>query len=202
MTRIIAGSARGRRIAVPPGRGTRPTADRAREGLFSTLESLVGSLDQRRFLDLYAGSGAVGLEAISRGAAAAILVESNPTAAGLIRANAAAMNLLGVHVYVAQAEQLLRRAVAEAPFDVIFADPPYTLPNADLREVLADAHANGWLADEAVLAVERPTRGSQWSWPCGIRAERFRRYGEATLWYGRAAGPSAPEKLGSKPSEE
>ncbi|MGV9778586.1 RsmD family RNA methyltransferase, partial [Streptosporangium sp. NPDC003464] len=77
MSRVIAGSAGGRRLAVPPGRGTRPTSDRAREGIFSTVGSLLGALDGARVLDLYAGSGAVGLEALSRGAAHALLVESD-----------------------------------------------------------------------------------------------------------------------------
>ena len=85
--RIIAGTARGRRLAVPPGKGTRPTSDRAREGLFATLTSLRGTLAGAWVLDLYAGSGAIGLEALSRGAARAVLVESDPAAARVIRAN-------------------------------------------------------------------------------------------------------------------
>jgi 16S rRNA (guanine966-N2)-methyltransferase len=186
VTRIIAGSARGRRISVPAGRETRPTADRVREGLFSTLESLLGSFAKVRFLDLYAGSGAVGLEALSRGAARAVLVESNPATARLITANADALGLAEADVRLLHTERFVRRAPPGGPFDVVFADPPYALPDAHLRAVLVDAHVRGWFTDGAVVAVERPTRGSEWSWPEGVGGDRFRRYGEATLWYGRA----------------
>src|SRR5215471_6744632 len=95
MTRIIAGVARGRRLSVPPGTGTRPTSDRAREGLFATITALHGPLTQASVLDLYAGSGAVGLEALSRGAGRALFVESDPAAVRVIRANMTAVGLPG-----------------------------------------------------------------------------------------------------------
>ncbi|MFV2120379.1 RsmD family RNA methyltransferase, partial [Streptomyces sp. Act-28] len=91
MTRVIAGAAGGRRLAVPPGNGTRPTSDRAREGLFSTWQSFLGTLDGIRVADLYAGSGAVGLEALSRGAAHALLVEADARAARTVRENVRAL---------------------------------------------------------------------------------------------------------------
>ena len=176
MTRVVAGSARGRRLAVPPGEGTRPTSDRAREALFSSLAALVGAWAGRRVLDLYAGSGAVGLEALSRGAAHALLVESDPRAVRTITANVETLGLPG------------------PAYDVVFADPPYDLSDEDLRAVLVDLRPQ--VTDDAVAAVERSTRGGDWSWPAGWAGLRSRRYGEATLWYGRAAA------AGPEPSQE
>ncbi len=194
MTRIIAGAARGRRLAVPTGRGTRPTADRAREGLFSTLESLSGGLSGCRVLDLYAGSGAVGLDARSGGAAAALLVESDPAAARVAAANAATLGLPGAQVQAVRVERLVAARPADDPYDVAFLDPPYELEDDAVRGVLADALTYGWLAPGAVIAVERGTRGDPWTWPRGFVADRSRRYGEATLWYGHAdpSSPAAP----------
>jgi 16S rRNA (guanine966-N2)-methyltransferase len=191
VTRIIAGAARGRRLVVPAGRGTRPTADRAREGLFSTIESLTGTLHAARVLDLYAGSGAVGLEALSRGAAVALLVESDDAAVRAIRANIDTLALPGAEVRMGRVERLVAAAPAADPFDVAFLDPPYELEDAALRAVLGDALANGWLAPDAVVAVERVTRGGPWTWPAGYSPVRSRRYGEATLWYGHAGSSTA-----------
>ncbi|HEX7189931.1 MAG TPA: RsmD family RNA methyltransferase, partial [Actinomycetes bacterium] len=107
MTRVVAGAARGRRLAVPPGRGTRPTADRTREALFSTLESEIGSLAGRRVVDLYAGSGAVGIEALSRGAAHCLLVESDPRAVRTLRENVALVALAGAQVVPWRVERMV-----------------------------------------------------------------------------------------------
>ncbi len=193
MTRIIAGAARGRRLAVPAGRGTRPTADRAREGLFSTLESLTGTLRGARVLDLYAGSGAIGLEALSRGAGTALLVDSDDAAVRVIKANVDALALPGAEVRLGRAERVVAAAPATDPFDVAFLDPPYELDDDAVRAVLGDALANGWLAVGAVVAVERVTRGGPWTWPACYAPVRSRRYGEATLWYGHAGSfPAAP----------
>src|ERR1700736_2491448 len=112
MPRVIAGEAGGRRLAVPDGRGTRPTSDRAREGLFATIVSLTGSLDGARVLDLYAGSGAVGLEALSRGAEHVLLVESGPQAARVIRDNIEAIGLAGAEVVTDRVERVLARRPA------------------------------------------------------------------------------------------
>ena len=191
MPRVIAGAARGRRIAVPPGQVTRPTSDRAREALFSTLESLVIAWAGRRVLDLYAGSGAVGLEALSRGAAHALLVESDAKAARTISQNAETLGLAGAEVRHSRVERMAAAGLPGPAYDVVFADPPYDLDDASLATVLSDLRPA--LTDGAVVAVERSTRGGPWVWPAGFEALRSRRYGEATLWYGRATpGRPAP----------
>jgi 16S rRNA (guanine966-N2)-methyltransferase len=115
MTRVIAGLAGGRRLTVPRGRGTRPTGDRAREGLFGTVESMLGSLQSARVMDLYAGSGAVGLEALSRGAGCAVLVENSAGAIRAIRANIAALGLPGAHLVADRVERVLARGPAALP---------------------------------------------------------------------------------------
>ncbi|MDT0420137.1 MULTISPECIES: 16S rRNA (guanine(966)-N(2))-methyltransferase RsmD [Streptomyces] len=188
MTRVIAGTAGGRRLAVPPGTGTRPTSERAREGLFSTWEALLGGpLDGERVLDLYGGSGAVGLEALSRGAAHALLVESDARAVRTIRANVRDLGLAGAEVRPGKAAQIVTGPPPSAPYDLVFLDPPYAVSDAELGEILITLRTRGWLADEALVTVERSTRGGEFGWPDGFGALRSRRYGEGTFWYGRAA---------------
>jgi 16S rRNA (guanine966-N2)-methyltransferase len=184
LTRIIAGEFGGRRLVTPSGADTRPTSDRVREALFSTLATMI-DLDRARVADLYAGSGAVGLEALSRGASHVLLVEAGPKAARAARANIAA---LGAGAVATLTTTTVERAVAARPeeaFDVIFADPPYGLADDDLAAVLAALAANGWLAPGAVLVVERSTRSPEPAWPAQVTPDRGRRYGESTLWYGR-----------------
>ena len=182
--RIVAGEAGGRRLAVPPGDRTRPTSDRTREALFGTLAALV-ELGGARVLDLYAGSGAVGLEAVSRGAAAALLVDADARAAATATANATALGLADrVTVRRDRVDRVLAAPPAE-PYDLVFADPPYALPDAELDVILATLAGNSWLAPGAVLAVERSRRGAGPAWPAAVRAIKARRYGEGTLWYGR-----------------
>ncbi len=188
MTRVIAGRAGGRRLAVPPGNGTRPTSDRAREGLFSTWQSLLGGpLDGERVLDLYAGSGAVGLEALSRGAGHTLLVEADTRAVRTVRENVRALGLPGAEVRAGKAEQIIRTPAPGDPYDLVFLDPPYAVSDHDLREILLTLRAEGWLAADALVTVERSTRGGDFRWPDGFDAIRARRYGEGTFWYGRAA---------------
>ncbi|MER5180067.1 16S rRNA (guanine(966)-N(2))-methyltransferase RsmD [Streptomyces sp. NPDC002896] len=187
MTRVIGGRAGGRRLAVPPGNGTRPTSDRAREGLFSTWESLLGPLDGVRIADLYAGSGAVGLEALSRGAAHALLVEADGRAARTVRENVRTLGLPGADVRIGKAAQIIAGPAPADPYDLVFLDPPYAVSDDDLREILLTLRTGGWLADDAVVTVERSTRGGEFRWPDGFEAIRARRYGEGTFWYGRAA---------------
>lgn len=182
VTRIVAGEVGGRRLAVPPGDRTRPTSDRAREALFGSLSALL-ELTGARVLDLFAGSGAVGLEAVSRGAAAALLVDSDARAAGIARDNAAA---LGYEDRVTVRRDRVERALAAepAPYDLVFADPPYALGEDELAGLLHRL-TEGWLAPAAVLVVERSSRGPGPRWPEGVEPVKQRRYGEGTLWYGR-----------------
>src|SRR5215475_5663453 len=202
MTRVIAGEAGGRRLAVPDGRDTRPTSDRAREGLFGTILSMVGSLAGARVLDLYAGSGAVGLEALSRGAEHVLLVEHGARARNVIRENIEAIGLPGAVLAAGTVERVLARGPAAAGgqdgadrdrYDVVFADPPYALPQAGVSRVLSLLAGHGWLAPGALVIVERATRSGPLNWPDGFVADRARRYGEATFWYGLA--PKAPRTL-------
>ncbi len=187
MTRIIGGEAGGRRLRTPAGDSTRPTADRVREALFSTVEALLGTLAGRRFLDVYAGSGAVGLEARSRGAAQVVLVEHDTGAARLIRSNARALGLDEVSVIVARAERVAAHDPPGGRFDVAFFDPPYDLAASRLAEALAGLVADSWLAPDALVVVERSRRDAAWQWPDGVQPVRARRYGETMLWYGRFA---------------
>lgn len=193
MTRIIGGTAGGRRIAVPAGTGTRPTADRVREALFSSLEAEFGGLTGVAVLDLYAGSGAIGLEALSRGAGPVLLVESDRKAADVATANVRAVGLPGASVVVRPAERVAAGPNPGPPYDLLVADPPYKLEAAELQQVLADLVANGWLADDAVVVVERGKR-EPWEWPAGFAALRDRKYGEARLWYGHRVPAKTPAK--------
>jgi 16S rRNA (guanine966-N2)-methyltransferase len=185
MTRVIAGIAGGRRLAVPPGTTTRPTSDRAREGLFASLLSELGTLDGARVLDLYAGSGAIGLEALSRGADQVRLVESDTRAAAVIKANITAVGLPGATLAVDRVERLLARPLADDNdhFDLVIADPPYAVTEEAVTRVLALLQA-GWLADDALVVIERATRSGPVDWPPGFLPGKSRRYGEATFWYG------------------
>ncbi|WP_045876115.1 16S rRNA (guanine(966)-N(2))-methyltransferase RsmD [Pseudofrankia sp. DC12] len=182
MTRVVGGAAGGRRLAVPPGQGTRPTSDRAREGLFNSLASLV-DLAGARVADLYAGSGAVGLEALSRGAAHALLVERDPKAAQVIRRNAAELALAGAEIVVGAVERVVDATPGQA-YDVVFLDPPYALDDVRLGEVLARLVDRRWLDRDGVCVVERARRSAAPHWPDGLVEVRSRGYGEAVLWYG------------------
>jgi len=182
VTRIIAGLAGGRRIAVPPS-GTRPTSDRVREALFSALTADPG-LDGAAVLDLCAGSGALGLEALSRGAAHALFVESDRRAAGVLRRNVADLGLPGAAVRPASAASVLG-GPADRAYDVVLVDPPYAVPDAEVAGWLAAAARNGWLAADAVVVVERG-RGAAFPWPRPLVAVRERRYGDTTLHVGVA----------------
>ncbi|HWJ82826.1 MAG TPA: 16S rRNA (guanine(966)-N(2))-methyltransferase RsmD [Nocardioides sp.] len=186
MTRIIGGTAGGRRLQTPRGDRTRPTSDRVREALFSAIEAWSGSLQGLRFLDLYAGSGAIGLEAWSRGAGHVTLVESDRRTAKLVTDNAASIGCDRADVRSRSVAAVLSEA-APAPFDVVFSDPPYPLTDEALAEDLALLLDHGWLAPEALLVVERSARSPEPRWPSGVarlpgkRGER--RYGETTLWF-------------------
>jgi 16S rRNA (guanine966-N2)-methyltransferase len=186
MTRIIGGSAGGRRINAPRGSSTRPTSDRVREALFSAVEAWCGSLDGLRVLDLYAGSGAVGLEARSRGAGVVTLVEHDRKTAALIADNVKTLGFTRVDVVTATAAATLARPPV-APYDLVFLDPPYPLGDQEVEDDLRALVDNGWLVPGALVVIERSSRGNGPKWPPGLVAEREKRYGETTLWYGHAA---------------
>ena len=189
MTRIISGTAGGRRLATPSGPTTRPTTDRVREALFSSIESWCGSLQGLRFLDLYAGSGAVGLEAWSRGAGVVTLVESNRRTARLIADNARVLGFAKAHVVAGSVGSTLGTPPV-APYDVVFLDPPYPVEDEAVSADLALLDAHAWLVPGAMVVVERSSRSPEPTWPPGIERTRSKRYGETVLWYGHAAaGP-------------
>lgn len=180
MTRIVAGSAGGRTLAVPP-RGTRPTSERVREALFSRLEHL-DAVEDARVLDGYAGSGALGLEAASRGAAHVVLVEWGRAAADVCRANAAALGLTGrVDVVRERVETYVARPVAQ-PWDLVLLDPPYDVPDTTMAEVLAALLPA--LTVESVVVVERSTRSPAPTWPAGMHGFDTRTYGETAVHLG------------------
>ena len=192
MTRIIGGRAGGRRLRTPTGPLTRPTTDRVREALFSSVESALGSLQGLRVLDLYAGSGAVGLEAWSRGADQVTLVEQDRRTAGVVTANVRELGCSGVEVVTSAVSRHLA-GPPPSPYDFVFLDPPYSLAT---EAVVADLTAlgHGWLTDEALVVVERSARdrGQELTWPPGFEPGRVRRYGETSLasatWTGGAGG--------------
>jgi 16S rRNA (guanine966-N2)-methyltransferase len=191
MTRIVAGEARGRRLQVPAGAGTRPTADRVREAMFSAVESARGGWSGARVLDLYAGSGALGLEALSRGADVAEMVELARRALAALRHNVKVVGLPGARVVADRVERHVVGRPGE-PFDVVLLDPPYSVADAAVTEVLGNLVRRRWLTDDALVVVERSTRGGPLTWPSGLEALRERRYGETTLWYGQPAPESPP----------
>lgn len=139
-----------------------------------------------RVIDLFAGSGAVGLEAMSRGAAHALLVEHDPKAVKAIRANIAALRAEGARVVTGKVAAVLSGGNPEQGYDLVFADPPYQMTENEIDEVLRALAGHGWLADGAVIVIERSSRSPEPGWVQGVTGERGRRYGETTLWYGRA----------------
>ena len=183
MTRIVAGEYGGRLLKAPSGQNTRPTSERTREALFASLQA-THDLSAGPFVDLYAGSGAVGLEAISRGAPSAYFVESDGASAAAIRANIATLGAQSRCIVLQQpAEKACHSGVTDA--QTVFIDPPYDDDGDDLGETLRRLLAAGLCRSEAVIVVERAHRDG-WQWPDGIDALRDRRYGETHLWYGRA----------------
>ncbi|HRA75898.1 MAG TPA: 16S rRNA (guanine(966)-N(2))-methyltransferase RsmD [Propionicimonas sp.] len=186
MSRIIAGACKGQRLVMPGHSRTRPTTDRVREAAFSLIADWAGTAGEPAtvalaglaFLDLYAGSGAVGLEAASRGAAPVWAVESDRATAEVARRNAASTGLpLTVHSRTVAAVL----AAAPQPFDVVWADPPYEVASADLDGVLARLLEGGWVAPRGLLVVERSARSVPPVWPVGVQDSWRRVYGETSL---------------------
>lgn len=188
MSRIIAGSAKGRRLSTPKGANTRPTTDRTREALFSALASWFDTADadaERQLtgmsvLDLYAGSGAVGLEAASRGADAVVLVEADRPTARLIETNAATA---GLRVDVRAARAATYISGAGRAFDLVFLDPPYDVPTEEVESLLAGV-VDTCLAPRGLVVVERSGRNRAPDFPEAFTDTWQRSYGETTLYFG------------------
>ncbi|QEO15704.1 16S rRNA (guanine(966)-N(2))-methyltransferase RsmD [Agromyces intestinalis] len=187
MTRIISGFAGSLALRVPRS-GTRPTSDRVREAIFSALESR-DLVDGARVLDLYAGSGALGLEAASRGAAEVVLVERAKQAADVCRANADAVRRAAPRSGTPTIRVDARPVAAhleqsEVTADLVFLDPPYDLGEPELARDLVLLVPR--LAPDAVVVVERSSRSPEPTWPTGLEPARRRDYGETTLWWADA----------------
>jgi 16S rRNA (guanine966-N2)-methyltransferase len=187
VTRIISGAFGGRRIDVPAGTGTRPTSDRVREALFARLDHQ-DALAGARVLDLYAGSGALGLEALSRGATSATFVESARGAVEVLRRNLTTLGVGDVAVVVAEPVQRVLLRPAGSAVDLVLADPPYDITEDDLADVLALLPRHGWLATDALVVVERSSRSPQPRWPADLVSVDERRYGDTRVWWARRAG--------------
>lgn len=191
MSRIITGSARGARLITPPGAHTRPTTERVREALFSSLSTWAGTVDadpaeqlaDLAVLDLFAGSGALGLEAASRGARPVTWVEKERSAAEVIKQNQRHTRLAG-RVIVGSVRGFLSQPAAHAN-DVILLDPPYELTNDELSELIALALTGGHLLDDGIMVVERSVRTGEPAWPTGLGLGWMRRYGESCLYFCR-----------------
>lgn len=197
MTRIISGRA-GSLVLDVPDAGTRPTSDRVRESLFGALEA-ADLVRGAAVLDLFAGSGALGLEAASRGAAAVDLVEKAPRAAAVVRRNAgrvraslgSGIGVARIDVHRSGVDAFLRTAPTGA-YDLVFLDPPYDLADAELAgslSLLVPA-----LAADAVVIVERASRSPEPRWPAGLSSQRHRRYGDTALWWATSAGSRADDQ--------
>ena len=184
--RIIAGQWRGRPLVAPAGDETRPTADRTRETLFSMLTSRLGSFEALRVGDFFAGSGALGLEAASRGASAVTLVEQGQQAAKTCRANAAVVlaraprdGALAIEVAQRPVDSFL--GLSTASWDLVFLDPPYDFGAEALGRTLALLVPR--LAPDAVICLERAARTEDPILPEGLELERRTNYGDTTLWW-------------------
>ncbi|ODQ92343.1 16S rRNA (guanine(966)-N(2))-methyltransferase RsmD [Mycolicibacterium flavescens] len=161
------------------GQGTRPTTDRVREALFNLLAARV-DLDGAAVLDLYAGSGALGLEALSRGASSALFVESDGRAAGVIADNIASLHVTGAVVRRGSVAAVLG-AGATSPVDLVFADPPYDVVAAEVISVLEALARGGWAAPGTVVVIERSAHGPPLDWPAGWQVWPARSYGDTRL---------------------
>jgi 16S rRNA (guanine966-N2)-methyltransferase len=191
--RITGGTLRSRAIRAPKGQATRPTSDRVREALFGILES-AGVVRGARVLDLYAGTGALALEALSRGAARAILVESSREALAAARGNVASLGLEDrARILAADVRDAVRRLEGEAPFDVVLADPPWALVDTgEALRVLAEVARSPLLAEDALVILEHSSRTPPPD-VAGLSNQQARRYGDTALTFYKPAILAPPD---------
>ena len=184
--RIIAGIGKGRKLFSPPSI-TRPTSDRAREGLFSSLTSTFTSLEGLHFLDLFAGSGAVGVEALSRGAALVEAVESNQVSADVCKQNFELLSSQsGVGKFKVHGKttfEFLNHTASE-PYEIIYIDPPYEVANSEIEKILKKILTLNLLNKHGVVAIERDAKAKSFTWPDGFTEEKIRSYGAGSIHYG------------------
>ena len=187
--RIIAGVAKGRTLSTVSG-ATRPTSDRAREGLFSSLTSEFGDFLGLHVLDLFAGSGAVGFEALSRGATLVHGVEKESDSIKTITTNSEIVAKAGptgkFHLYSMSVQRFVSDP-AHDQYHLVYIDPPYDLPSSELEEILRLLAQGNFLKSDAFIAVERRAKGGQFTWPESYEPVRERNYGQATIYYANAA---------------
>ena len=182
--RIIAGISKGKNLYSPPDT-TRPTSDRAREGLFSTLESEFGSIQNLTFLDLYSGSGAVGVEALSRGAVKVLSVEKHSATANIAEKNFELVKgAPGSYEVLVQDVKKYLNNTSEIKFDIIYIDPPYDLPNSEVEKLLRKIISNDYLNGNGIIAVERETKSKEFIWPSPLVGTKVRAYGQGSIYYG------------------
>lgn len=187
--RIIAGVGKGRKLFSPPSI-TRPTSDRAREGLFSSLISTFGTLDGLHLLDLFAGSGAVGVEALSRGAGLVEAVESNSESAQVCEKNFGLLanqpNIGKFKVHETSTFEYINH-LANKQFEIIFLDPPYDVTNIEIEKILKKLLTGNLLSKFGVIAIERDAKGAAFTWPNGLQEVKVRSYGQGAIHYGSHA---------------
>ena len=184
--RIIAGIGKGRKLFSPPSI-TRPTSDRAREGLFSSLISTFGTLEGLHFLDLFAGSGAVGVEALSRGAALVEAVESNSESADVCEENFALLSsLTGVGKFKVHNKTVFEflNHTASNPYEIIYIDPPYEVANSEIEKILKKIISLNLLSKFGVIAIERDGKVKAFTWPPSLTELKVRSYGAGSIHYG------------------
>ncbi len=174
--RVVAGAAKGRRLTAPPGDDVRPTADRVKEALFSSLQAVVPGA---RVLDLYAGSGSLGLEALSRGATSVTFVERDRRSLEHLHRNIEVVGLPGPIVLATSVDRALAEPIEGEPFDLVLADPPYRTPKAEVAAMLEELVAH--LAPDATVVIERSVRDGSPAWPAGFDRGDARRYGDTAL---------------------
>ncbi|CAB4756423.1 MAG: 16S rRNA (guanine(966)-N(2))-methyltransferase RsmD [Actinobacteria bacterium] len=187
--RIIAGVAKGRSLSSVAG-ATRPTSDRAREAIFSTLTSEFGDFLGLQILDLFAGSGAMGLEALSRGASLVHCVEKDDAAVKTISTNAVLVQKalpVGVFHLFHMSVQKFVEGTPQHQYHFIYIDPPYDFADSELTTILEKLHVNNFLKADAVIAIERASKTSQPVWPQGYEPSRTKVYGQASIYYANYA---------------